>query len=86
MLTSKAQSERTLNDNPSSADAAKRVQYINSCIEILQEFRGLVGQLEDMVIDELNPDWDWKTGIAAQMVIVRKQIALHERLDSIEIG
>jgi hypothetical protein len=74
--TKKQQLESVLKDNLSFPKSAKQLQNVNNNIKNLHKIQFLIDEFEQMALEDLNQNWDWKTTILAQVDIVKQQADL----------
>jgi hypothetical protein len=72
----KNQLENALQNNPTSTGTIKQLENVNNNIENILQMGILNNRLEQLVLDKAKQDWDWKTGIPAQIEIVMEQAEL----------
>jgi len=74
----KTRAESDLEKNPASPEAPKELEIVNANLEYLERMVLHIDRLNSMVLDELNPDWDWKTEIPAQLKVVNEEVVRPE--------
>jgi hypothetical protein len=62
--------------NPTSTETINQLKNVNTNLENILKMGLLNNQLEQMVLDEAKQDWDWKTGIPAQINFIKAQAEL----------
>ena len=63
----KAILEATLREFPGTEMEVRELEQTKDILAILQKLFDSVGQLEQMVLDETQQDWDWKAGLSDQI-------------------
>ncbi|KAE8450769.1 hypothetical protein EG329_005682 [Mollisiaceae sp. DMI_Dod_QoI] len=76
--------ERARQD-PDDADTFIKLLGWKSSIVVNQKMLDMVDRLEQLVVEETQPGWNWRTGIEAQMRIRREQAKLAVLLKSSNI-
>jgi hypothetical protein len=69
----KTQLQNALQNNPKSAKTTNQLKNVNANLANILKMDSLNNQLEQMVLDEAKQDWDWKTGIPAQIDVIKEQ-------------
>lgn len=72
----KTQHQGALQNNPTSTEIFNQLKNVNTILENILKVEILNSQLEQMVLDEAKQDWDWKTGIQAQINFIKAQAEL----------
>ncbi|PVH70841.1 hypothetical protein DL98DRAFT_540515 [Cadophora sp. DSE1049] len=55
-----------------------RIDWACHRIAQIKEMLKMIDELEQLVLDEAKPDWDWKAGIGAQLEIRKSQHTLQQ--------
>jgi hypothetical protein len=73
--------ESDLENNHASPEAPKELEIVNAKLKYLDRMVLHIDRLNSMVLDELDPDWDWKTEIPAQLKVVNEEVVRPESWD-----
>ncbi|KAL5323893.1 hypothetical protein ACEPPN_008435 [Leptodophora sp. 'Broadleaf-Isolate-01'] len=67
--------------DPKKAVWGRRIEWTVLRISQLEEMLKLVDELEQLALDEAKPDWDWETGIDAQLKVRERQHAIRQEME-----
>ncbi len=77
----KAKAESDLAKNPASPEYLKELEIVNANMKCLDRMVLHIDQLNKMVLDELDPHWDWKNEIPSQLKVVNEEGVRQETWD-----
>ena len=67
-------------DAQRKASLQSRLDWALHRLTQIEPMLKMIDELEQLVLDEAKPDWDWKAGIEAQLEIRRKQHTLQQQM------